>query len=117
MTEPIEIDFLPYNAPFLIASGFSTIATTIMLAIALIKKFYKEPLGLMIVGVNLTDLIYCFTKVIATFNHPSKDIVCNIIEAITHFGFMSAAIWGALFGHALCLVVVNQSIEVLRKYY
>lgn len=115
MTEPTEIDFLPYNAPFLIASGLSATATAVMLVTALAKKFYKEPLGLMIIAVNLTDFIYCFTKITATFYHPTSNIGCNIIEAITHFGLMSAAICGALFGHALCQVIIHQGLQILLQ--
>lgn len=118
--EYVEVVLFPIGMPYLISPILSGIATFIVIVCCIIFKSYKEPLGLMIFGITISDFAFCYVKTVYSIWLPSTDFMCKLAQGIGQYGVVSSVLWGAFFGHALLLITRSFQIDVLKtvtKYY
>lgn len=115
-----EMVYFPLTFSALISPLLSALATTTVVLISLICKFYKRPLSFMVLAINTAHVLFCFSKLSVLVFQPRSSFHCSIIGIINVFGLESAALWGALFAHAFYITLKYQCIDKIpsiMKYY
>lgn len=116
MSESVEVIYFPTQFTLMICPLISTLSTFIVLVACFISKNYKNPLGPMIIGINIADFLFCVAKVVVWLNPMKTDLFCKILQAISTLGLTASMVWGALFGHALQAVVKAKKADIVRRY-
>ena len=114
--QSIILTLFPVKMPYLAVTILSCVSTFAVIVIAIILKAYKEPLGMMVLGITISDFIFTFTKIMGSIFVPQTDSICNLLELICLYGIVSSVMWGAFFGHALLIISKTFRVELLEKY-
>lgn len=113
---------IPYftSGYLIIPPIISSIATAFVIIVALSFKLHKSPVGIMILGINLSDFIYALIKSTGAFLPVNSDDSCKILVFLGNISFRASLLWGVFFGHAFFMTIRNKGTHILQglvKWY
>ena len=108
------IPFFP-SGSHIIPPIISGVSTAFVITVAITFKLYKSPLGIMILGINLSDFFYALIKSIAVFLPIKNDLYCKFLVFIGNATWRASLVWGVCFGHALLMTVRHKGTNILKN--
>lgn len=115
-----EVVYFPLETLSVIPVLISALATTTIVLLSLFFKFYRRPLSLMILAINIAHVLFYFSKLSVLVLKPRSDFHCKILGIIDIFGLESAAFWATLFSHLFYIILKHQSfsvVPIMLRYY
>src|SRR5690242_20679187 len=90
LTEYTEFVFYPTSLGALSGCIISSVASAIVVLLCLLSGFYKEQVGIIVLWINLTNFVFCSSKILNIFISHRTDSTCQLFQAFSGYGQMSS---------------------------